>query len=229
MFIVLCLLYILIFLFQMNHKKRQISTSSKHNNRFQINFLAVKPFGIISDSQSKANCLSQLWGSPRGMITANYLLFSDLNFHHKNSIRNFNTMSFLVLCAVSPFKLAKVLTNGGVKIPWCVGTHRTALSWGHLGVLTLQHILTLDFIAKDGSIVTDTDLARGGLPNIPVQVHLSTLSAGYFFTIFSWNRGKNIQHIFQHEIEGMGLDKEGAHLEMRSSITYTEKKMHRHS
>lgn len=108
-----------------------------------------------------------------------------------------NITSFQVLWSVSPFKLAKALTNGGVKVPWCVGTHRAALSRGHLGVLTLQQILTLDFIAKDRSIVTDTDLARGGLPNVPVQVHLSILSAGYFFTIFSWNRGENIQHIFQ--------------------------------
>lgn len=32
-----------------------------------------------------------------------------------------------------------------------------------------------------------------------------------------------------HEIKGMGLDKDGAHLEMTSSIKYTEKPLHQHS
>lgn len=145
----------------------------------------------------KQTVLSWLWGSPRGMITAKYMLFSDLNFHHRNSFRSFSITRFPVLWAASPLKLEKALTYGGVKVPWCVGTHRAALSGGHLGVLTLQQVLTLDFIAKNSSIVTDTDLTRWGLPNIPVQVHLSILSAGYFFTIFSWDREENIQHIFQ--------------------------------
>lgn len=153
--------------------------------------------GLYQIHNLKQTVLSRLWGNPRGMVSVKYLLFSDLNFHHKNSLRNFNITSFPVLWAVSPFKLEKALTNGGVKIPWCVGTHGTALSWGHLGVLTLQQILTLDFIAKNSSVVTDTDLAWWGLPNIPVQVHLSILSAGYFFPIFSWDRGENIQDIFQ--------------------------------
>ena len=87
---------------------------------------------------------------------------------------------------LSKSELGSKLTNGRVKITCGMGTHWTALSWGHLWVLTLQHILTLDFIAKNSSVVTDTNLARWGLPNIPVQVHLAILSAGNLFNIFSW-------------------------------------------
>lgn len=46
-------------------QKGQNSTSSQHYNRFQINLLAVKPFGIISDSQSKANCFKSAMGQPK--------------------------------------------------------------------------------------------------------------------------------------------------------------------
>lgn len=47
-------------------------------------------------------------------------------------------------------------------------TDRTAFTRGSYRVGTFEHILALYLVAKNGSIVTDTDLARGRFPNVPV-------------------------------------------------------------
>ena len=47
-------------------------------------------------------------------------------------------------------------------------TDRTALPRRSYGVGTFEHILALYLVTKNGAIVTDTDLARGRFPNVPV-------------------------------------------------------------
>lgn len=47
-------------------------------------------------------------------------------------------------------------------------TDRTAFSRGSYRVSTFEHILALYLVTKDGPVVTDTDLARGRFPNVPV-------------------------------------------------------------
>ena len=69
------------------------------------------------------------------------------------------TNSELALC---------LLTKVGIATSSCMWTDRTAYPRGSYGVSTLKHILALNLVTKNGAIVTDTDLARGRFPNVPV-------------------------------------------------------------
>lgn len=61
-----------------------------------------------------------------------------------------------------------VLTKIGIATSSCMWTDRAALPSGSDRVGTFQHFLALYLVTKNGSIITDTDLARGRFPNVPV-------------------------------------------------------------
>lgn len=61
-----------------------------------------------------------------------------------------------------------VLTKVSIAAPTRVWTHRTAFARWDYRVGTVEYILALYLVTKNGSIVTDTDLAGGRMPNVPV-------------------------------------------------------------